>query len=312
MGNLLNYLDRFNDKKILVIGDLMLDEFEYGTIKRLNPEAPAPLINYLSTEYRIGGAGNVASNISSLAGQPILFSFIGKDPSADILRGLLSKSKISYYLDDNHDTILKRRTYVDGQQLMRVDFEKDSKKTFSKSLEQSLLQQANKCDYIIISDYNKGTITKSLMDLLSPYTSKMIVDPKPKNKILYHNVHLITPNEAESLELSRCPDLYEAGKKLKKELRSNVLITRGKEGMTLFYLESDRKVEIPTFARKVSDVTGAGDTVIAALSLFLAAGSSLEEAALGGNYAAGIAVENPGTYSVKLDELRRALMFVKK
>jgi D-beta-D-heptose 7-phosphate kinase/D-beta-D-heptose 1-phosphate adenosyltransferase len=177
-------------------------------------------------------------------------------------------------------------------------------KVFKEEIKRKLIEKAREADILIISDYAKGAITSDLLDILEEFKQKMIVDPKPSNRFLKEdslkNVFLITPNEKESLEMSDCLDYNRAGETLRNRFNSNILITRGENGMALF---SETKKEIPTFAREVYDVGGAGDTVVAALALALASNATLEEAAVIANHAAGIAVEKTGTYPVDLNEL---------
>ena len=305
MKNIEKILQRFKDKKILVIGDLILDIFLEGEVNRINPEAPVPIVELKKESFNLGGSGNVASNISSLGGKTFLFGFTGKDEKAEILKDLMTKSKMDFFLGENSLTSQKTRVIGRDQQLLRFDKEETSKKFFSEILKQKLLQKAEESDMIIISDYAKGVITSDLLRYLFKFSNKIIVDPKPSNKELYKGVFLITPNEKESFEMTNSKDFKTAGESLRKELGSNVLITRGERGMALF---SDSNLEVPTYAKEVYDVTGAGDTVIAALALSLASGASLEEAAIIANHAAGIAVARKGTYSVKFSELYNDLL----
>jgi len=301
MEKLENVLLGFSGKKILIIGDLMLDRYIEGDVLRVSPEAPVPVVRVAREFFELGGAGNVASNISSLGGKAILFSFIGKDEAGNKLRSLLAERKIDFFYGESQNTIQKTRVVGMGQQIVRFDTENISRREFSGETREILAAKAREADFIVISDYAKGVVTEDLMNFLSEYKNKIIVDPKPENKRLYMGVYLVTPNEGESLELSGCSEVISAGEKLKKDLGSSILITRGREGMVLF-LDSVRI--FPTYAQEVYDVSGAGDSVVAALSLSLAAGASLEEASIIANHVAGIAVSKKGTYSVKLEELR--------
>ncbi|MBS3078644.1 bifunctional heptose 7-phosphate kinase/heptose 1-phosphate adenyltransferase [Candidatus Pacearchaeota archaeon] len=295
-------MSSFENKKILVIGDLILDKYVYGNISRISPEAPVPILNVTDETYDLGGSGNVASNIVSLKGNVTLFAFVGKDNHAEILKKLCKEKNINCSLDENHSTITKSRICCKNQQIIRMDQEDINEKFFSKETKKKILSEAEKSDIIIVSDYLKGTITKDLVDLIFPFKSKTIVDTKPKHIHLFKGFFLIKPNEKEAKEMTGLSDIKEAGKKLMDELDSNILITIGEKGMLIFSKEN--LVEIPTFAREVYDVSGAGDTVIATLSLAISSKASLEEAAIIANYAAGIAVEKKGTYSVLLSELR--------
>ncbi len=309
MGTLLDILKEFDNKRIVVVGDIMLDKYIDGEVSRISPEAPVPVVVKKYEQSKMGGAGNVASNISSLGGEVSIFSFIGKDPEAEILKNILKENKIEYRLDEDSMTVSKIRIIGNGQQLIRIDHEEKSKKVFSKETKETLKKYAERADIIVISDYDKGAVNKDTMNFLEEYKKKIVVNPKPSNKNLYKRTLLVIPNEKEALEMSRVNKVYNAGKKLQKNLETNILVTRGERGMTLF---SDNVTDIPTYAQEVYDVQGAGDTVVATVALALAAGSSLEEAAKLGNYSAGIAVEKKGTYSVRLKELKKRISLMDK
>ncbi|MFH1307844.1 MAG: bifunctional heptose 7-phosphate kinase/heptose 1-phosphate adenyltransferase [archaeon] len=294
-------INKFKDANILVIGDIMLDKYFEGDVLRISPEAPVPVVHIKEEFHEIGGAGNVASNIASLGGKATIFSFVGNDPEAEILKRLLDQKSITYFFDTTSSTIQKTRVVGKGQQLVRFDKEEASEKMFSNEIKNKIIEKANEANIILISDYAKGAITLDLMNLLSNFKNKIIVDAKPKNKELFKGVFLTKSNEKESLTMSSKMNVHEAGQFLNDNLNSNILITRGGKGMVLF---SDKTTEIPTYAKEVYDVTGAGDTVIAALALALSVGSSIEEAAIISNHAAGIAVGKKGTYPVSLKELK--------
>ena len=290
-------LNRFKDKKILIVGDIMLDKYIEGDVSRINPEAPVPIVNVKSEFCRIGGAGNVASNIASLGGKAMLFSFVGKDEGAKKLKELLDEKRIEYFLDEDALTIEKTRIIGRNQPMLRFDKELVGEKRI-------LLERAAEADLIIISDYAKGTITENLMNLLTHFKSKTIVDPKPKNKDLYKDVFLVNPNEKELFNMCPVSNVEEAGKILSQEINSHVLVKRSEKGMTLF---SDKIVNIPTYAKEVYDVSGAGDSVIAALAMAIASGASIEKSAIIANYSAGISIEKKGVHAVRMDELRNRI-----
>ena len=292
----------FKGKKILIIGDLMLDKYIDGEITRISPEAPVPILKMSSELNNLGGAGNVASNISSLGGKAILFSFIGKDNDSKILKDLMVAKNVEYFLDSSPSTITKTRICCKNHQFVRIDLESTEDKFFSKEMKAKLLEKADECDAIIVSDYLKGSITPDLIELLFPFKSKTIVDTKPSKFILFKGFFLIKPNEAEAKEFTKLDKIEEIGEKMRETLSSNILITRGEKGISLFPIKG-RVNEVPTFAKEVCDVSGAGDTVIATLSLAIASGASLEEAAIIANQAAGISVEKKGTYSPSYNEL---------
>lgn len=305
MENLEKILSKFEAGKIVVIGDIMLDKYLEGEVHRINPEAPVPIVSLKKEFFELGGAANVASNISSLGGKVSLFGFVANDNNGKIIKELLMKKEINYFLDECKQSITKTRIVSSGQQLLRFDKEETSEKKFTSSTKQNLLQEVEKADIVVISDYAKGAITQDLMNTLSKFKSKIIVDSKPKNKHLCKDIFLIKLNREESLVMSSYDNIYAAGNSLRKELNSNILITRGKEGMSLF---SDKMLDIPTYAREIYDVTGAGDTTIAALALAISTGADLGTAAIIANHAAGIAVEKKGTYSVTIKELKEKIL----
>ncbi len=305
MQKLADILKKFPEKKVVVIGDVMLDQDICGHVSRVSPEEEsAPVLEVDNDVFVLGGAANVASNISSLKGAVSVFGFVGNDKAGRIMKNLFEEKGIAYYLGENSITTLKIRPKGKTRQIMRIDYEDCSKKIFSPELKEKMQKEIHSSDIILISDYAKGAITKDLMNFLKEYSSKTVVNPKPENKYLYKNVFLIIPNKKEALEMSNKKDFLSAGRCLKKNLNSNVLITLAEKGIMLF---SDRELEIPTQAKEIYDVTGAGDTVASTIALSLASGSSLEEAAILANHAAGIAVSKYGTYNVKLNELERVI-----
>jgi D-beta-D-heptose 7-phosphate kinase/D-beta-D-heptose 1-phosphate adenosyltransferase len=306
MEELRKILENFKNKKILVIGDLILDTYLEGNVSRISPEAPVPILNVKNKFNVLGGAGNVAANISSLGGKARLFGFLGNDTKSKILMRLMKKNKIDYICQPCKDeAIRKTRILGNNQQIIRFDEETISRKILTNESKDILRGLAKNSDLIIISDYAKGTITTDLMECIKDFKNKTVVDPKPKNKSIYDSVLLITPNEKEALELSQEEDLEKAGEKLKKEFNSNILLTLGEKGMALF--SNEKNIKIPTYAKEVYDVSGAGDTVIATISLALSSGANFEQAAILANYAAGIVVEKKGTYALSFNELKNRL-----
>jgi D-beta-D-heptose 7-phosphate kinase/D-beta-D-heptose 1-phosphate adenosyltransferase len=304
MERLLEILRNFPERKITVIGDIMLDKTIIGEVHRISPEAPIQIVNVKEEFYEPGGAANVATNVASLGGKVSLFGFAGKDNNANILLEILEEKDINYFLDETAITTLKIRVRSKNQQLLRIDYEESSPKTFNSDIRKVMRKEIENSDLILISDYAKGAITGDLMSFLKSLGKKVVIDPKPQNISFYPNFFLITPNEKEALEMSKQENIHSAGRYLQKVLDCNVLITHGEKGMMLF---SDNEIEIPTTLREVYDVTGAGDTANAAICLSLASGASLEEAVLIANHAAGISVGKIGTYQVKLGELEKAI-----
>ncbi len=309
MEKLKDVLNKFIGKKVVVIGDVMLDKYIYGNVSRINPEAPVPIVNIEKESYEIGGAGNVASNVASLGGNVCLFGFLGKDKEADAVKKLLLEKKINYFFDENEITTQKTRIIGGRQQVVRFDKEETNPKIFSEETKNIILEKAEEADIISVSDYAKGVITEDLINFLSRFKKKIIIHPKPSNKNIslssFKDTLLVIPNEKEVLEMSACEDVFEAGEKLHRELNTDILVTRGAKGLTLF---SDNRIEIPTYAKKIYDVQGASDTIVSALSLGIASGASVEEAGIIANHAAGIAVERIGTYSVKINELKNRIL----
>jgi len=314
-------VEKFDKAKILVLGDVMLDEFIWGKVSRISPEAPVPVVDVNSESMMLGGAANVVANLHGLGGEVYLAGVIGKDRAGEIVRKELRKRKISaegLVVDGGRRTILKSRVIAHSQQVVRMDREN------REDIEEPLLNQLMgyikslipKIDALIISDYGKGTVTKKLLQALLPLVREnqkcITVDPKLANFFNYRKVTLITPNQTEveralGVEIKSELDLFSAGKEILRRLNcESLLVTRGEEGMTLF--EPNRKpVNIPTLAREVYDVTGAGDTVISTLTLALAVGTNKEEAARLANLAAGIVVGEVGTAAIMQKELLEAI-----
>jgi len=317
---LLSILNQFKNKKILVIGDVMLDKYIWGSVTRISPEAPVQIVKVEKESYAPGGASNVANNITALNANVFMVGIVGNDDANNILNNELKKKGINtegIVVDEKKPTIQKIRVLSQNQQLIRVDYEKldYEDKIIEKNIINNIKKLINNVDAIIISDYAKGVITndviKNTIETAKKNNKIIIIDPKPKHMRFYKNVTLVTPNHKEASEMSNIAekndeDLIKIGKKLLKDLESPLLITRGEKGMTLF--EKDGKItNIPTKAKEVYDVTGAGDTVVAAVTLSLASGANVKEAAAIANYAAGIVVGKVGTSTASIDELKNSL-----
>jgi len=322
MNNLIKVIEQFKNKKILVIGDVMLDKYIWGDVSRISPEAPVQIVNVANESYAPGGAANVANNIGALSAKSFVAGVVGNDNTKKELIKELEKRDIDVsglIEDENKRTIKKVRVFGRNQQLLRFDYEK--KGYVDADTENKIFDFVSKkldeIDAIIISDYAKGTITSSLMEKLIVLCKEknriIVVDPKPKHKDFYKNATLITPNHKEAHEMTGLAedepsdvDINNMGGKLLEELNSTVLITKGEKGMSLF--EKDGKItNIPTFAKEVFDIVGAGDTSAATLTLALASGASFEEAATIANHAAGITVGKVGTSTVSIEELRKSI-----
>lgn len=317
---LLKVLEQFRNKKILVVGDIMLDKYIWGDVSRISPEAPVQVVHVQRETYSPGGASNVAANISALDGSAVMVGIVGNDESRNIILNELKKIGVNtdgILADNDKPTTQKVRIIGRSQQLLRVDYEK--KEHVHQNIERSMIafleNHIKNADAVVISDYAKGVITpelcSKLIDLSREHSKAVIVDPKPKHMNLYSNVTLITPNNNEASEMADMDDgsdeaTLEIGNKLLKYLNSNVLITRGEKGMSLF--EKNSKItHIPAKAREVYSLIGAGDTVVATLALALASDANLEEAAVLANIAAGIKVGKIGTASVSIEEIKREI-----
>ena len=322
MDKLMNFIEKFKDKNILVIGDVMLDKYIWGDVERISPEAPVQVVEVTEESYSPGGAANVANNIAALGSKVIMAGIVGNDTTKEELVEELKKRGIDtsgLIVDESKRTIRKVRVFGKSQQLLRFDYEKKGyvgKETEDRILD-FLKSKIKSVDAVIVSDYAKGVVTKTLMEKLKELCKEnnksIVVDPKPRHKDFYRNVALITPNHAEARSMAGIgeeedakEDIEVLGNKLLKDLNSNILITRGEKGMSLFCKDGTIK-HIPTFAKEVYDIIGAGDTSVAALTLALASGASFEESAIIANYAAGIVVGKIGTSTVSINELKKSI-----
>jgi len=319
-AKLLKILDNFKGRKILVIGDIMLDKYIWGDVSRISPEAPVQVVNVLRETYEAGGAANVANNIAALDGDALMVGITGSDDARKILVEELKKKNIDVngvLIDKDKPTTQKVRILGKSQQLLRVDYE--NKEHVHEIIESSIIGFVEKniknIDVVVISDYAKGVLTpkvsKKIIDISKQNKKIIIVDPKPKHKEFYKDVDLITPNNAEASEMSGIEDgsdetIMEIGNKLMKNLNTNVLITRGEKGMSMFE-KSGSVTHIPTNAKEVYSLIGAGDTVVATISLALASGADFKEAAVLSNIAAGIKVGKIGTASVSIEEIKKEI-----
>ncbi|MFZ5955699.1 MAG: bifunctional heptose 7-phosphate kinase/heptose 1-phosphate adenyltransferase [Nanoarchaeota archaeon] len=292
--------------KIALIGDIMLDIYYY-TANRNNPEssAPAHIVSKNDIRYLPGGAGNVAANFSSLNSDFSLISLIGKDSYAGILIDSFNSSHISYDLifDSNINTIVKSRIIdkFDKHYHCRLDIE-DKIATTSNHINE-IISKVRDADLIVISDYNKGVVNEDLMIRLRKLNIPIIVDPKPEHKDLYKNVFLIKPNSDEARRMIGIDDDLKAGEYLMKTLNANILLSRSEKGMSFFGLLGDR-FNFPAQPNgELKDVTGAGDSVVAAFAHFFAKRRNLEDCVRLANKAGGIAVCHSGCYHVREAEL---------
>ena len=307
--------------RVLIIGDIMLDEYQFGTVGRISPEAPVPVVEIQSTRRLLGGAANVAANIRALGDEPLLMGSVGQDDAARKLSDLLDEKGISsdfIVTDRSRQTSIKTRVIAHSQQVVRVD--RETRTNLQPEMEKVFVDRLNRLigeiDAVIISDYGKGVITKGLLEEVVGHCNKhgvfVAVDPKETNFPNYRSVSLITPNHHEAgfaygHKIVSEEDLLKVGRGLLEKLDArSLLITRGGRGMSLFSRDSE-PIHIPTFARKVYDVTGAGDTVIATFVSAICAGADLAEAAVLANAGAGHTVGEIGTATVTVDQLRKEL-----
>ena len=306
----------FRTKRVLVLGDLMLDRYIWGAVSRISPEAPVPVVEVRKDSLCLGGAGNVAQNLASLGAQTVLTGVVGDDPEGRWIRANASGSK-GVFIDKSRPTTVKTRIIAHHQQVVRVDLEQ--KGDLPAGLEKKILGIIGDETYdgLLISDYNKGIVNPSLMaralTMAKERRVPVFVDPKVPHFRLFSPVTLITPNhfEAEKIVGHGCqsdPEVERAGSEILALISSRYLIIkRGEQGMTVFE-RGKQPLHIPTVAQEVFDVTGAGDTVIAAATLSLLSGATIGEAAQIANAAAGIVVGKIGTAVVTPEELRAALL----
>jgi rfaE bifunctional protein kinase chain/domain len=314
-------IDRFTSCRITVVGDVIMDEFLWGRVDRISPEAPVPVVEVERQSHMLGGAGNVVNNIIALGGQALLCGIVGNDSMGKKLArivGKLNKVTDGLVVENRRPTTMKTRVVAHSQQVVRVDREERrpvDEKSIGRILA-TLKEEINESDAIVVADYGKGVVTRSLMDGIRSLSQDnqciLAVDPTPRNLALYKDVTLITPNNYEAQQMSGIQieddqSLRRAGAHLLAELGCQmVLITQGDKGMTLFE-GNGQTTQIPTVARKVFDVSGAGDTVIATFALALAAGLTARQAAVLANLAAGIVVGEVGTATAPAAKLKEVL-----
>ncbi|MCC6276403.1 MAG: D-glycero-beta-D-manno-heptose-7-phosphate kinase [Oligoflexia bacterium] len=328
-NKLFSTMQNLNGKRLLVVGDVGLDEYFIGPVRRISPEAPVPVVEVETQDKRLGLAGNVAANISSLGGVPYLLGVVGDDSTAEVLKAELRTHGCSpEYLvtDSSRPTTRKLRILAGQHHVVRADFER--KKFLGSPIEDRILERARElisnCDGVVLQDYAKGVLSERLIEeviRIAHSKGKFVnLDPNRSTPATsYKGVDYLTPNieEAQALsgihldDLRATQDSIEkmAGRILLATDAQAVVITRGRDGMSLFRKGNVQAgAHIPTFARTVFDVTGAGDTVIAAMSLALAAGVTLEEACVLANFAAGVVVGKVGCVSASPEELKQYIL----
>lgn len=313
---------RLAGHEVLIVGDLMLDHYLVGSVERISPEAPVPVVAVSREEYLLGGAGNVARNIAALGGMPTLVAVTGDDEHASCVCGHCDQAgiKLRVHRMNNRPTTVKTRIIAHNQQVVRVDHECTDflDQSDNQAVLSMIARELPGKKVIILSDYGKGLLSRAFMDSLHQLLNDcderpmVLVDPKTRNYDLYDGVDLLTPNAKEASEGAYLPvgsqkEIIAAGQALFRRLNcEHLLITLGGKGMALFTSRNE-VYHIPTFAQKVFDVTGAGDTVIATLALSLSSGNDLLTSSILANYAAGIVVGQVGAAVATLDSIVDAM-----
>jgi len=308
---------RMRGEAVVIVGDVMLDRFVWGSVSRISPEAPVPVVAIERESFHLGGAANVARNLESLGAKPLLLGVVGADEAARQVREAMTSRGLDddgVLEDPSRPTTVKTRIIAGSQQVVRTDWESSS--DLDAEIERRALDtleaMVETSRAVVLSDYAKGTLTANLItraiELARANDIPILVDPKLRYYELYRDVTLVTPNSIEAERFARIStrdeaDVEKAARIMQDELRAQaVLVTRGEHGMSLF-VQDEPPFHIPTFAREVFDVSGAGDTVIATAALALASGADFVEAAELANRAAGIVVGKLGTATVEPEEL---------
>jgi D-beta-D-heptose 7-phosphate kinase/D-beta-D-heptose 1-phosphate adenosyltransferase len=313
-------LERIHGCPVAVLGDLMLDEYLFGEVNRISPEAPVPIVRVRREKAVLGGAANVAANLKALGAEPLLLGMLQQDSAGERMLGLLGQLGIAtgtLIFDPERPTIIKTRVVGQQQQMLRIDREEPGLpgERVLAELRARLAETLPKAKALVISDYAKGAVSAPVMDVVREQCARhglpWIVDPKPAHRELYRGATLMTPNTKETSELARKPaktdeEVGEAGRELMAELGlQGLLVTRSEKGMALFAPDGDHRAPwmIPTMAQEVFDVSGAGDTVIAAFSAAIGSGADWRDAAMLANAAAGVVVGKMGTATVNPREI---------
>lgn len=311
---LLEIISNFRKVKVAVIGDLMIDDYVIGNVERISPEAPVPVVSVKEERFVLGGAGNVINNLATLGVKTYCYGVIGDDTDGDRLKKslkLLGVNAEGVIRSEDRPTIVKKRILGGNQQLLRIDWEDPT--NINGILEETILdnlkENIENIDAIILSDYDKGVLTervaKEAIKLARKHGKIVTVDPKPSNIMNYIKASSMTPNKKEAFECAKLPkgtDIDVVGTTIREKLQlDNLLLTRSEEGVSLY--DEKGVSNIPTFAKEVYDVTGAGDTVISVYTLAKAAGATWTEAARIANTAAGVVVGKIGTSTVTKEEI---------
>jgi len=322
------YIGRFPSCRLLVVGDIMLDEYVWGDVKRISPEAPVPVVAVIRDTRTLGGAANVALNVASLGAGVDIAGLVGSDPAGREITRMLRTRGIGaagLVVDPDRPTTVKTRVIAHQQQVVRVDREKKERPADKarNALKTRVLAALDRADGVVLSDYRKGALSRELVEEVAAAAKSrgvfVAVDPKQTDFVYYRGCTVITPNKAEAeaalggRELKGDLEIWKGGKALLRKTGANaILVTRGEEGMSL--VERGRRTffHIPAQGRQVFDVTGAGDTVIGTLATGLGAGAPLRDAALLANVAAGVVVGEVGTAPITVEKLSLALRMREK
>lgn len=313
------FIKNFKNKKVVVLGDLMLDRYFWGRVTRVSPEAPVPVVDIKSESYHLGGAANVASNLKSLGLETYLCGLVGDDEYGHKFVSLANQTGVNVdgvYIDTDRPTTVKTRVFGNNQQIVRLDTE--SIKTVSTNAERhilDILHEIKDIACIVFSDYNKGCLSEIVIrEIITQAKNNnipILVDPKFNNFFEYSNVTMVKPNKKEAevalnMKLDSVDEINKAGKILLKKLNvDNVLLTLGHDGMVLFE-QNGNITRIATKARTVADVSGAGDTAIASFAASYVGGVDVKQASFIANIASGIVCEKPGIVSIEIDELLKS------
>lgn len=309
-------ISRAENGKVVVIGDIMLDRFYWGNVSRISPEAPVPVVELNEETYHLGGAANVASNLKSLGLQPILLGVVGNDFAGNEFINLAKSSGLSvdgFFIDNSRPTTVKTRIIANNQHVARIDKETRTKISIeAQSYFENYLKSIKNLKAIIFEDYDKGVLSKEFIENIIKFANErnilLTVDPKQDNFFYYKGVDLFKPNKKEAsqalgFKIDTKENLKQAGIKLLENMQcKNLLITLGSEGMMLFQ-EDGNIFSLPTRARQVSDVSGAGDTAIASYTASIIGGANVIEAAAIANFAAGTVCEKPGVVPIDISDL---------
>jgi len=314
-------LSTIRDRKIVVLGDIMLDEFVWGDVTRISPEGPVPVVDVRRESIHLGGAANVLANLVALGSRGSVIGVVGSDSAGERLRSSLAElggQKDGLIVDHSRPSTIKTRIVAHNQLVVRAD--RESRKPVDGKIEDRIItclkEALSTASAFVVSDYDKGVVTPRILEEVLPFAYErvpVLVDPKIRNLNSYRPATLVTPNNHEALRMSNTDDdsdegLLKAAELIQQRLSCDaVLITRGDKGMMLLE-NKNRPAYVKTAAREVYDVTGAGDTVIAALAAGLASGATMIEAAMFANQAAGIVVGKVGTATASADELRAAFV----